>query len=175
MTDRNPRSTLTIVLCGSLIVYVAVAIILLPFIAPTIIIRDDLIIAVLQGAFVYLFLLLVFLLPASYVYWSHRIEVRLLGPEVAAAEPGEELKLTIAVGLPGNEPPKNAVLEGFLGNLNIITQKLESSPTELHLRIPEVSPGYHRITIQVTQEGYFTGSSSYELLIATSELHENQD
>ncbi len=173
MTDRNPRSTLTIVLCGSLIVYVAVAIILLPFIAPTIIIRDDLIVAVLQGAFAYLVLLLVFLLPASYVYWSHRIDVKVLDPELAAAEPGEDIKLTVAVGFPGNEPPKNAVLEAFLGNLNITTQKLESSPTELHLRIPVVSPGYHTITIQVTQEGYFKGTSSYELLIATGEPHED--
>ncbi len=169
MTDRNPRSTLTIVLCGSLIVYVAVAIIILPFIAPAIIVRDDLIIAILQGAFVYLILLLVFLLPASYVYWSHRIEVKVLGPELAAAEPGEEVKLTVVVGLPGNEPPKTAVLEAFLGTLNISTQKLESSPTELSLRIPDVGPGYHTITIQVTQEGYFTGRNSYELLIAPGE------
>ncbi len=172
MTERNPRSTLTIVLCGSLIVYISLAIILLPFIAPTIIIRGDLIIAVLQGAFVYLILLLIFLLPSSYVYWSHRIDVKVLGPEPAAAEPGDEIKLTVAIGFPGNGPPKNALLEAFLGNLNITTQKLQSSPTELGLRIPEVSPGYHKITIQVTHEGYFKGTSSYELLIAKGEPHE---
>lgn len=169
VTDRNPRSTFTIVLCGSLVVYVAVAIILLPFIAPTIVIREDLILAVLQGASVYLILLLVFLLPASYVYWNHRIDVKVLGPELAAAEPGEELRLTVAVGLPGNVHPKHALLEAFFGTLNISTQKLESSPTELSLRIPDVHPGYHTVTIQVTQEGYFKGTSSYELLIVTGE------
>ena len=169
MTDRNPRSTFTIVLCGSLVVYIAVAIILLPFIAPTIVIREDLILAVLQGAFVYLILLLVFLLPTSYVYWNHRIDVKVLGPEIAAAEPGEELQLTVAVGFPGNTHPKHAVLEAFLGNLNVSTQKLESSPTELSLRIPDVNPGYHTVTIQVTQDGYFKGTSTYELLIVTGE------
>lgn len=174
VTDRNPRSTLTVVLCGSLIVYGAVAILLLPFLAPTIIGREDIIIAVLQGALVYLVLFLLFLLPASYVYWSHRIDVKVLGPDLGVAEPGEELKLTVAVGFPRNEPPKNAVLEGFLGNLNIATQKLESSPTELHLRIPDVSPGYHTITIQVTREGYFKGTGSYEILIATGEPLEPQ-
>jgi hypothetical protein len=123
----------------------------------------------LQGAFVYLILLLVFLLPASYVYWNYRIDVKVLGPELAAAEPGEELQLTVAVGLPGSAHPKHAVLEAFLGNLNILTQKLESSPTELSLRIPDVLPGYRKIIIQVTQEGYFKGTSSYELLIVTGE------
>jgi hypothetical protein len=169
VTDRNPRSTFTIVLCGSLAVYIALAIVLLPFIAPTIVIREDLILAVLQGAFVYLILLLVFLLPASYVYWNHRIDVKVLGPELAAAEPGEDLQLTVAVGLPGSAHPKHAVLEAFLGNLNILTQKLESSPTVLSLRIPDVTPGYHNITIQVTQQGYFKGMGSYEILIATGE------
>lgn len=169
VTDRNPRSTLTIVLFGSLVVYIAVAIILLPFIVPTIITRDDLSIAVLQGILVYLILLLLFLLPASYVYWNHRIEVKVLAPELEAAEPGEELKLTVAVGFPGDEIPKGAVLEAFLGSLNVSTQKLESSPTELHLRIPEISSGYHKITILVTQQGYFQGRSSYELLIAKGE------
>jgi len=169
VTDRNPRSTFTIVLCGSLVVYIAVAIILLPFITPTIVFREDLILAVLQGALVYLILLLIFLLPASYVYWNHRIDVKVLGPEIAAAEPGEELHLTVAVGFPGNAHPKHAVLEAFLGNLNVSTQKLESSPTELSLRIPDVHPGYHTVTIQVTQEGYFKGTSTYELLIVTGE------
>jgi hypothetical protein len=162
------------VLCGSLVVYGAVAILLLPFIAPSIVVRDDLIIAVLQGALVYLVLFLLFLLPASYVYWSHRIDVKVLGPELAAAEPGEELKLTVAVGFPKNEPPKNAVLEAFLGNLNIATQKLEISPTELQLRIPDVSSGYHTITIQVTRDGYFKGTGSYELLIAPGDPLEVQ-
>jgi hypothetical protein len=172
VANSNPRSTLTIVLCGSLIVYVAVSIILLPYITPTIIIRDDLVIAILQGAFVYLILLLAFLLPTSYVYWSHRIHVKVLGPEVAAAEPGEDLKLTVAVDFPRHQLPKNAVLEAFLGNLNITTQKLESSPTELRLQIPQVDSGYHKITIRVSQEGYFRGMSSYELLIAKSDDHE---
>ncbi|MFX1318518.1 MAG: hypothetical protein ACFE9D_09740 [Promethearchaeota archaeon] len=175
MTDSNPRSTLSIVLCGSLIIYGAVAILLLPLIAPTIIVRDDLVIAILQGALVYLVLFLLFLLPASYVYWSHRIDVKVLGPELGVAEPGEELKLTVVVGFPKNEPPKNAVLEAFLGALNIATQKLESSPTELHLRIPDVSSGYHNITIQVTRDGYFKGIGSYELLIAASDQIEYQE
>jgi hypothetical protein len=169
VTDRNPRSTFTIVLCGSLAVYIAIAIILLPFIAPTIVVREDLILAVLQGAFVYLILFLLFLLPASYVYWNHRIDVKVLGPEIAAAEPGEELRLTIVVGLPRGAHLKHAVLEAFLGSLNVSTQKVESSPTELSLQIPDVRPGYHTITIQVSQDGYFKGSSSYELLIATGE------
>jgi hypothetical protein len=156
-------------------VYAAVAILLLPFITPTIIIREDLIIAVLQGVLVYLVLFLVFLLPASYVYWNHRIDVKVLGPELSAAEPGEELKLTVAVGFPRNEPLKNAVLEAFLGTLNVATQKLESSPTELNLRIPDISAGYHTITIQVTRDGYFKGTGSYELLIATSDVSELQE
>jgi len=175
VTDSNPRSTLTLVICGSLIVYGAVAVLLLPFIAPTIVVRDDLIIAILQGALVYLVLFLLFLLPASYVYWSHRIDVKVLGPELRVAEPGEELKLTVVVGFPKNEIPENAVLEAFLGNLNITIQKIESSPTELHLRIPNVSSGYHNITIQVTRDGYFTGTGSYELLIATSDQIEIQE
>lgn len=172
VTDRNPRSTLTIVLCGSLIVYVAVAIIILPFIAPSIIVREDLIIAILQGALVYLVLFLVFLLPASYVYWSYRIDVKILGPKLAGAEPGEELKLTVVVGFPRNAPPKGALIEAFFGKLNIYAQKLESSPTEVQIQIPDVSSGYHTITIQVTQEGYFKGTNSYELLVATSEVQD---
>jgi hypothetical protein len=79
------------------------------------------------------------------------------------------------VGFPKREPPKNAVLEAFLGSLSITTQKLESSPTELHLRIPDISSGYHTITIQVTRDGYFKGTGSYELLIATSDSLEIQE
>lgn len=169
MTNRNPRTTLSIVLCGSLMVYVMVAILILPFISPAIIFREDLIIAVLQGALVYFFLFLIFLLPASFIYWRHRIEVKVLGPDPAAAEPGEDIGLTVVVGLPRNESPKGAVLETFLGDLNITTQKLEESPTQLQVIIPDVSPGYHKITVQVTKDGYFKGSSSYELLIAPGE------
>ncbi|MFX1566193.1 MAG: hypothetical protein ACFFCH_09395 [Promethearchaeota archaeon] len=155
--------------------YVAVAIIILPFIAPTIIIREDLIVAILQGALVYIVLFLVFLLPASYIYWSLRIDVKVLGPKLAAAEPGEELKLTVVVGFPGNATPKGALIEAFFDNLNIYTQKLESSPSEVQLQIPEVSSGYHTITIQVTQEGYFKGINSYELLVATSEIQDSRE
>jgi hypothetical protein len=107
------------------------------------------------------------------VYWSHRIDVKVLGPKLAAAEPGEELKLTVVVGLPRNETLKGALIEAFFDNLNIYTQKLVSSPSEVPLQIPEVSSGYHTITIQVTQEGYFKGTNSYELLVATSEIQDS--
>ncbi len=166
VTERNPRNTLTIVLCGSLIVYATVAVLFLQIISPSILIRDDLTIAILQGALVYVFLFLIFLLPASYVYWRYRIEVKVLGPDPAAAEPGDEIHLTIAIGFPRKINPKGAILEAFLKNLNIATQKVDTSPTTLLVKIPEITVGYHKITVRVSQEGYFAGSSSYELLIA---------
>ena len=169
MTDRNPRTTLSIVLCGSLLVYMMVAVLILPFISPAIIVREDFMIAIIQGALVYLFLLLLFLLPASFVYWRYRIDVKVIGPEPAAAEPEDEITLTVVIGLPGNASPKGAVLEAFLGDLVIATQKVEVSPTQLPLKVPDITPGYHNFVVKVSQLGYFSGSSSYELLIAPGE------
>ncbi len=169
MINDNPRTTLSIVLCGSLIVYGAIAIVILPFISPLIVVREDYMIAVFQGVLIYFFLFLLFLLPSSYVYWSHRIEVKVLGSEPAAAEPDDELNLTVVIGLPRNASPKGAILEAFLGELNIAAQKVEGSPTELKIHIPDVTPGYHKILVRVIQESYFTGSSSYELLIAPAD------
>lgn len=128
-------------------------------------------IAVFQGVLIYFFLFLLFLLPSSYVYWSHRIEVKVLGSEPSAAEPGDELDLTVVIGLPGRASPKGAVLEAFLGELNIAARKVEGNPTQLRIHIPDVSPGYHKVFVRVLQEGYFTGSSSYELLIAPGDTN----
>ncbi|MFW9830556.1 MAG: hypothetical protein ACFFD8_02140 [Candidatus Thorarchaeota archaeon] len=150
-----------------------VAILIFPVISPAIIFRDDLIIAVLQSALIYFFLLLLFLLPTSYVYWRYRIDVKVLGPEPAAAEPGDDIDLTVAVGIPQNASLKGALLEAFIGNLNIATQKLEASPTHLRVTIPALSPGYHKITVKVTKEGYFQSSNAYELLIAPGSPNTN--
>lgn len=159
MSIDNPQKTLGIVLCGSLIVYATIAIILLTFVYSVL---------SLQGALVFFFLFLVFLLPSSYIYWRYRIEVKIIGPEPAAAEPGDNLNLTIAIGFPRNASPKGAVLEVYLRDLNIATQKVELNPTQLTIRIPEINPGYHKIMVRVSQEGYFNGSSSYEVLIVPS-------
>lgn len=169
MTNDNPRNLLLVVLCGSLIVYTAIAILLIPVLTPLIVIREDLIIAIFQGALVYTFLFLLFLLPSSFVYWRYRIDVKVLGPEPAAAEPEEEITLTVVVGLPGDTSPKGAILEAFLGDLIIAAQKVEASPTQLPLKVPDISPGYHKIVVKVSQVGYFSASSSYELLIAPGE------
>ncbi len=160
MTLDNPQKTLGIVLCGSLIVYATIAIILITYVYPVL---------SLQGALAFFFLFLVFLLPSSYVYWRYRIDVKIIGPEPAAAEPGDDLSLTIAIGFPGNASPKGAVLEAYLRDLNIATQKVELNPTQLSIKIPEISPGYHKIMVRVSQEGYFNGSSSYEMLIVPGE------
>jgi uncharacterized protein (DUF58 family) len=156
VTIGNPQKTLGIVLCGSLIVYGTIAIILIAYMLPLL---------SLQGTLIFFFLFLVFLLPSSYVYWRYRIDVKIIGPEPALAEPGDDLSLTVAIGFPRNASPKGAVLEAYLRDLNITTQKVEMSPTQLSIRVPEISPGYHKIMVQVSQEGYFNGSSSYEVLI----------
>ena len=116
-----------------------------------------------------LFLLLLFLLPSSFIYWRHRIDVKVLGPEPAAAEPGDEITLTVAVGFPGEVSPKGAVLEAFFGDLVVAIQKIEGSPLDLSLQIPDINPGYHRITIRVSQDGFFSATNAYELLIVPGE------
>ena len=170
MLRENPRTTLGIVLISSLLVYGMIALLILPLITPQFVTRDDLITVLLQVSLIYFFMLLVFLLPSSVVYWRHRIDVKILGPEPAAAEPGDEITLTVAVGLPGEVSPKGAVLEAFFGDLVVATQKIEQSPVNLSLRIPEVAPGYRKITVRVTQDGYFSATNAYELLIAPGEF-----
>jgi hypothetical protein len=169
VTNDNPRNLLLVVFCGSLIVYTAIAILLLPVLTPLIVVREDLITALFQGALVYTFLFLLFLLPSSFIYWRYRIDVKVIGPEPAAAEPEDEITLTVVIGLPGNASPKGAVLEAFLGDLVIAAQKVEESPTQLPLKVPDITPGYHNFEVKVSQLGYFSGSSSYELLIAPGE------
>ena len=170
MSTENPRTTLGIVFCGSLIVYIMVAILILPVVTPLIVTREDVSTAIFQSSLVYFFLFLAFLLPSSFVYWRHRIDVKVLGPEPAAAEPGDEIRLTVAVGLPGEVSPKGAVLEAFLGELVIAIQKVEGSPVYLTLQVPEMAPGYHKVIVRVSQEGYFSASNAYELLIAPGEI-----
>lgn len=169
MTNDNPRNLLLVVFCGSLIVYIAIAILLIPVLTPLIVAREDLITALFQGALVYTFLFLLFLLPSSFIYWRYRIDVKVIGPEPAAAEPEDEITLTVVIGLPGNASPKGAVLEAFLGDLVVAAQKVEASPTQLPLKVPDILPGYHNFEVKVSQLGYFSGSSSYELLIAPGE------
>lgn len=169
MTNDNPRNLLLVVFCGSLIVYIAIAILLIPVLTPLIVVREDLITALFQGALVYTFLFLLFLLPSSFIYWRYRIDVKVIGPEPAAAEPEDEITLTVVIGLPGNASPKGAVLEAFLGDLVVAAQKVEASPTQLPLKVPDILPGYHNFEVKVSQLGYFSGSSSYELLIAPGE------
>ncbi len=169
MTNDNPRNLLLVVLCGSIIVYIAIAILLIPVLTPLIVVREDLMTALFQGALVYTFLFLLFLLPSSFIYWRYRIDVKIIGPEPAAAEPEDEISLTVVIGLPGNASPKGAVLEAFLGDLVVAAQKVEASPTQLPLKVPDITPGYHNFEVKVSQLGYFSGSSSYELLIAPGE------
>ncbi len=169
MTNDSPRNLLLVVFCGSFIVYAAIAILLIPVLTPLIVVREDLITALFQGTLVYTFLFLLFLLPSSFVYWHYRIDVKVIGPEPAAAEPEDEINLTVVIGLPGSASPKGAVLEAFLGELVIAAQKVEASPTQLPVKIPAIPPGYHNFKVKVSQLGYFSGSSSYELLIAPGE------
>jgi hypothetical protein len=170
MPRENPRTTLIIVLISSLLVYGMVAVLILPLITPIIITREDLVPALFQVSLIYFFLFLVFLLPTSLVYWRHRIDVKIIGPEPAAAEPGDEITLTVAVGLPGESPPKGAVLEAFFGDLVVATQKVEEGPVNLSLKIPEIDYGYHKITVRITRDGYFSATNAYELLIAPGEV-----
>ena len=169
MTNDNPRNLLLVVFCGSLIVYAAIAILLIPVLTPLLVVQENLITALFQGALVYTFLFLFFLLPSSFIYWRYRIDVKVIGPEPAAAEPDDEINLTVVIGLPGNASPKGAVLEAFLGDLVVAAQKVEASPTQLPLKVPDITPGYHKFEVKVSQLGYFSGSSSYELLIAHGE------
>ncbi len=169
MTNDNPRNLLLVVFCGSLIVYAAIAILLIPVLTPLLVVQENLITALFQGALVYTFLFLFFLLPSSFIYWRYRIDVKVIGPEPAAAEPDDEINLTVVIGLPGNASPKGAVLEAFLGDLVVAAQKVEASPTQLPLKVPDITPGYHKFEVKVSQLGYFSGSSSYELLIAPGE------
>jgi len=169
VTNDNPRNLLLVVFCGSLIVYAAIAILLIPVLTPLLVVQENLITALFQGALVYTFLFLFFLLPSSFIYWRYRIDVKVIGPEPAAAEPDDEINLTVVIGLPGNASPKGAVLEAFLGDLVVAAQKVEASPTQLPLKVPDITPGYHKFEVKVSQLGYFSGSSSYELLIAPGE------
>jgi len=169
VTNDNPRNLLLVVFCGSLIVYAAIAILLIPVLTPLLVVQENLITALFQGALVYTFLFLFFLLPSSFIYWRYRIDVKVIGPEPAAAEPDDEINLTVVIGLPGNASPKGAVLEAFLGDLVVAAQKVEASPTQLPLKVPDITPGYHTFEVKVSQLGYFSGSSSYELLIAHGE------
>lgn len=169
MVTENPRNTLIIVFCGSMAVYTAIAVLLLPFLMTLFIQQGDVVISLFQVGLGYLVLFLVLLLPSSYVYWRHRVDVKVLGPEPAVAEPGDEITLMVAIGFPDQASPKGAVLEAFIGNFNVATEKVEGSPTQLNLRVPEINPGYHKISTRVSQEGYFTSTSDYELLIIPPE------
>lgn len=115
-------------------------------------------------------LLLVFLLPTSYIYWQNHIDVRLIGPEPAVAEPGEKLTLTVVTGLPKNAPLKGVLLEVFFGSQTVTVEKIEVSPYELTLDIPHLRPGYHKVAVRARKLGYFDGTSDYELLIAQGEV-----
>ena len=170
MSSENPRKTLSIVLFSSLIVYGMISILILPILTPIIVTREDLVNVFFQVSLIYVFLLLLFLLPSSFVYWRHRIDVKVIGPEPAVAEPSDEVSLTVVVGFPGEATPKGAVLEAFLGDLVVATQKIEESPVNLVLQIPEINPGYHKIIVRVSREGYFTATNAYELLIAPGEV-----
>jgi hypothetical protein len=114
-------------------------------------------------------LLLVFLLPASYIYWQNHIDVRVIGPDPAVAEPGEKLLLTVVTGLPKNAPLKGVLLEVFFGSKAIAVEKIQTSPYELILETPDIRPGYHKVTVRARKLGYFDGTSDYELLIAKAE------
>jgi hypothetical protein len=170
MAMENPRKSLSIVLFSSLLVYAMIAILILPIFTPILLTQEVLAYALFQVSLIYVFLLLLFLLPSSVVYWRHRIDVKVLGPEPAAAEPGDEITLTVAVGFPGQTPPKGAVLEAFFGDLVVATQKIERSPVDLSLQIPEIDSGYHKITVRVSRDGYFSATNAYELLIAPGEV-----
>ncbi len=115
-------------------------------------------------------LLLVFLLPASYIYWQNHIDVRVIGPDPAVAEPGEKLTLTVVTGLPKNAPLKGVLLEVFFGSQTIAVEKIERSPYELILVTPDLRPGYHKVTVRARKLGYFDGTSDYELLVAQGEV-----
>ena len=160
MTPRNPQARLGVVLCCSLSVY---AVLIFSLFSLFVFLEAFFGIAVL------VLLLLVFLLPASYIYWQNRIDVHLIGPEPAVAEPGEKLTLTVVTGLPKNAPLKGVLLEVFLGPQVYTVEKIKISPFELTVDIPTIRPGYHKVSVRVRKLGYFDGTSDYELLIAQGE------
>ncbi len=161
MSSSNPQAKLGVILCCSLSVYAILVFIFLPLFT---------ILHAFFGIIVLLLLLLIFLLPASYIYWQNHIDVRVIGPEPAVAEPGEKLTLTVVTGLPKNAPLKGVLLEVFFGSKTIAVEKLEISPFELILDIPNLRPGYHKVTVRARKLGYFDGTSDYELLIAQGEV-----
>lgn len=166
MTVRTPVATLGLVLCTSLVLYAAFGATLVSVFVPVTSQPGGLELALVQLALPLFLLLLVFLLPSSYVYWHHRIHVTVIGSEPEAAEPGDQISLTVAAAFPGAMPIKGAVIEASLGGVAVATEKLEGSPTQLTLAVPNLRPGYYTLDVQVTRLGCFTGKSSYELLIA---------
>jgi len=170
MTVRNPVATLGVVLCTSLVIYVAVGATLVSVLVPVTSQPSGLELVLAQLALPLFLLLLVFLLPSSYLYWHNRIHVSVIGSQPDAAEPGDQISLTVAAAFPGATPVKGAVLEASLGGVEIATEKLESSPTQLCLAVPNLRPGYYKLDVQVTRLGCFAGKSSYELLITPSSV-----
>jgi hypothetical protein len=167
MPYENPRAALGIVLCSSLIVYVVVAAILFPFL-----IHGGSIDTILgQTILANVLLLLLFLLPASYIYWHHRIQVKLLIPTPAAVEPGEIVTVKVVTGFPGEEPIKGATLEAFFGSYVIATDKLEGSPFDLEITVPPLRPGYHKISVKVSKAGLFAGTSYEEILVTPRDFN----
>ena len=165
MPADDPRVGLVIVLCGSLAVYVAVVAVFWPVLTTFPVTQREDLLNLLQVSFRLILLLLLFLLPASYMYWGRRISVRVLGPTPAAAEPGEQLTLTVVTGFPGGIPSKGALLEALLGPLTMAVQKLEGSPTQLTITVPPLPPGYHQLAVRVSKLGYFSGSDIFEFLV----------
>lgn len=165
MTTRNPEATLGVVLCTSLVLYVALGASLISVVAPVIGGSSGLELALIQLAVPLFLLLLAFLLPSSYVYWHNRIRVTVIGSEPDVAEPGDQISLTVATGFPGAMAAKGAVLEASLGGIALATEKLEGSPTQLTLVVPNVHPGYYTLDVEVTHLGCFAGKGAYELLV----------
>jgi len=165
MTVRNPVATLGVVLCTSLVLYGTLCATLISVFVPVTSQPSGLELALAQLALPLFLLFLVFLLPSSYVYWHNRIHVSVIGSQPDAAEPGDQISLTFATAFPGATPVKGAVLEASLGGIEVATEKLEGSPAQLSLAVPNLRPGYYTLDVQVTRLGCFTGKSSYELLI----------
>lgn len=163
VNSSNPHGKLGLVLCCSLTLYAMVVFIFVS--SFTAMLAYFSVVALVL-------LLLIFLLPSSYIYWSNHIDVHVIGPEPAVAEPGEKLTITVVTGLPRNAPLKGVLLEVFLGSQTIAVEKLETSPFELILDVPKLRPGYHKVTARARKLGYFDGTSDYELLIAQGEAAE---
>ncbi len=165
MSFDNPRSALGIILCSSLIVYVVVAAILFPILTQGV--SVDIILG--QTILANVLLLLIFLLPASYVYWQHRIQVKVLIPTPTAVEPGETVTVKVVTGFPGKQPVKGATLEAFFGSYVIAADKLEGSPFDLEITVPPLTPGYHKMSVKVSKDGLFAGTSYEEILVMPPE------